>query len=69
MKGEGKLLKVTYEDLVLENGSQDCLEAGGDVVVVVWHSCWTEWRVGRGKRKSVLVAMGTVAGDQMEVGW
>jgi hypothetical protein len=60
---------VTYEDLVLENGSRDCREAGGDVVVVVWHSCGTEWRMGRGKWTSVLVAVGTVAGDRVEVGW
>jgi hypothetical protein len=60
---------VTYEDLVLENGSRDCREAGGGVVVVVWHSCGAEWRMGRGKRTGVLVAMGTVTEDRMEVGW
>jgi hypothetical protein len=60
---------VTYEDLVLDNGSRDCCEAGGDVVVVVWHSCGTEWRMGGGKRTSALVAVGTVAGDRMEVVW
>jgi hypothetical protein len=64
-----KLLKVTYEDLVLEKGSRDCREVGGDVVVVVWYSCGTQWRMGGGKRTSVLVAMGTGAGDRMEVGW
>jgi hypothetical protein len=60
---------VTYEDLVFENCSRDCREAGGDVVVVVWHSCGAEWRMGGGKRTGVLVAMGTVTGDWMEVGW
>jgi hypothetical protein len=60
---------VTYEDLVLENGSRDCCEAGGCVVVVVWHSCGVEWRMGGGKRRGVLVAMGMVTGDLMEVGW
>jgi hypothetical protein len=60
---------VAYEDLVLENGSWGCREAGGYVVVVVWNSCGTEWKMGRGKRTGVLVAMGTMSGDWMEVGW
>jgi hypothetical protein len=60
---------VAYEDLVLGNGLRDCCEAEWDVVVVVWHSCGAEWRMGRGKRTGVLVAMGMVTWDRMEVGW
>ena len=63
-----ELLKLTYEDLVLENGSQNCREAGGDVVVVVWHSCGAEWRMSGGKRTGVLVVMGTVTGDLISHG-